>query len=228
MEVDEILMRAKSSDGPPHGWIVLPLDRRQVITGIVGWVFGIFIGLGLFVAVALTVIPNNYQHGAAAAIITSLFLGILLFIGLGSLWSAYVDMRRLMDADRQLIIITPDDFVKQEGNKVIHVPLMNVRHVTARGVPPPDRTPTGESGVRQVSGVGENISSFFLGRNMAQAIGRSGPRWRSRRMRTPTTLAFLDSRTDTEVIVARDKSFGDPFSIAALLKQYAASAQNIA
>jgi hypothetical protein len=47
-------------------------------------------------------------------------------------------------------------------------------------------------------------------------------------MRSPTTLAFLDSRTDTEVVIVRDKSFGDPFAIAALLKQYAASAQNIA
>jgi hypothetical protein len=176
MEADEILTRAKSSDGPPHGWIVLTLVRRQVITGIVGWVFGIFIGLGLFVAVAFTVIPNNYQHGATPAVLTSLFLGILLFIGLGSLWSTYVDTRRLIDADRQIIVITPDDFVKQEGNKVIHVPLANVRHVTARGTPPPDPAPSGESAVRQVSGVGENLASFFMGRSMAQSVGRSGSR----------------------------------------------------
>ena len=55
-----------------------------------------------------------------------------------------------------------------------------------------------------------------------------GMRWRLKRMRTPTTLAFVDSRTEKEVRVIDDKSHGDPFMIAALLKQYAASAQSIA
>jgi|SRR5579884_2184151 len=226
MEAEDILTRAKSSDGAPHGWVILPLARSQVMTGIGGWILGAILGLGLFIPIALTVIPSNYQHGAAGAVFTSILLAILLFIGLGSLWTIYLDVRRLMDADRHIIIITPDDFVKQEGNKIVHVPLMYVRHVTARGVPPPDRTPDRGSSVRQVSGAGENISSFFLGRNLSRTL--SGSRSRTRRMRTPTTLAFLDSRTDTEVIVATDKTYGDPFTIAALLKQYAASAQNIA
>ena len=227
MEADDVLMQAKSSGEPPHGWIILPLVRSQVMTGIGGWILGAILGLGLFIPIALTVIPSNYQHGAAGAVFTSILLGILLFIGLGSLWSIYVDARRLVDANRHIIIITPDDFVKQEGSKVVHVPLMHVRHVTARGVPPPDRTPERSNSIRQVSGAGENISSFFLGRNLARTLSGSG-RSRTRRMRTPTTLAFLDSRTDTEVIVATDRAYGDPFTIAALLKQYAASAQNIA
>ena len=228
MEVDDILMQAKSSDGPPHGWVILPLVRSQVMTGIGGWILGAILGLGLFIPVALTVIPSNYQHGAAGAVFTSVLLAILLFIGLGSLWAIYVDARRLIDADRHIIIITPDDFVKQEGNKVVHVPLMHVRHVTARGVPPPDRTPSTGSSMRQVSGAGENISSFFLGRNLTRTVSGSGPRYRMRRMRTPTTLAFLDNRTDKEVIIATDKAYGDPFTIAAVLKQYATNAQNIA
>src|SRR5947209_19920703 len=77
MQADDILVQVKSNDEPPHGWIVLPLVRRQVITGIAGWIFGIFMGLGLFVAIAFTVIPYNYQHGTAAAIFTSLLLAIL-------------------------------------------------------------------------------------------------------------------------------------------------------
>jgi hypothetical protein len=47
-------------------------------------------------------------------------------------------------------------------------------------------------------------------------------------MRTPTTLAFLDARNDVEVIVATDRSYGDPFEIAAVLKQYAARVQQLA
>jgi len=46
-------------------------------------------------------------------------------------------------------------------------------------------------------------------------------------MRTPTTLAFVDSRTGEEVVIASDSSYGDTFEIAAFLKQYAASVQKI-
>ncbi len=55
----------------------------------------------------------------------------------------------------------------------------------------------------------------------------SGEGWRRGRMRTPTSLAFLDTRTDTEVIVTNDSAFGDPFMIAALLKEYAGKVQNL-
>jgi hypothetical protein len=36
-------------------------------------------------------------------------------------------------------------------------------------------------------------------------------------------LAFIDTRTDEEVVVVSDGAFGDPFMIAALLKRYVAS-----
>ena len=77
---------------------------------------------------------------------------------------------------------------------------------------------------KQISGVGENVLGFFAGRGFTP----SGERWRRKRMRTPTSLAFVDSRTDQQVIVTSDGSYGDPFLIAALLKQYAASVQHIA
>jgi hypothetical protein len=47
-------------------------------------------------------------------------------------------------------------------------------------------------------------------------------------MRTPTSLAFIDSRDDSEVTVVTDEAYGDPFMIAALLKQYSRVAQDIA
>ena len=70
---------------------------------------------------------------------------------------------------------------------------------------------------------GENIAGFIFGRGFFP----SGQRFRRKRMRTPTTLAFLDTRTDSEVIVATDTSYGDTFEIAAYLKQYAARLQQI-
>ncbi len=224
MQAEEILAHIKTGAEPPHGWIVLPLLRNKVIWGIVGWIFGIIIGLGLFAIIMPIVIPYNFQRGTFAAIFTIVLLGVLLFIGLGSAWSIYNDIRRLREAEKHIIVITPDDFVKQEGDKIIHVPLMQIRHVTARGTPPPDRTVRNETSLRSIPGVGENMMGFLLGRGLMP----SGSRWRRSRMRTPTTLAFLDTSTDSEVIVVTDGAYGDPFMIAALLKEYVASAQQVA
>jgi hypothetical protein len=70
---------------------------------------------------------------------------------------------------------------------------------------------------------GDNFVGFLFGRGFIPSVSRQ----RRKRMRTPTTLAFLDARTDTEVVVATDASFGDTFMIAALLKQYANNVQQI-
>jgi hypothetical protein len=115
------------------------------------------------------------------------------------------------------------------------VPLVYVRHVTARGVRPADpdnvvvnagggnraqirHTTANQGGVRQFSGAGENLTGLIFGRGFVP----SGQRWRRKRMRTPMSLAFIDIRTDSEVTVVTDEAYGDPTMIAALLKEYAA------
>jgi hypothetical protein len=223
MEAEEILERARAGQDIPDDWLVFPILRNKLILGMIGWIFGIIVGLGLFVVIANIVIPGNYQHGIFAALITTIILGVCLFIGLGSIWTFITDLLRLTHRDRHLIVVTPEDFVKQEGNKIIHVPLINIRHVTARGVPPPDRDPSSQENVRHVPGVGENAAAFFFGRGLVP----SGSRWRRKRMRTPTSLAFVDTRTNREVTVVNDTAYGDPFTIAALLKEYAAAVQQL-
>jgi len=223
MEADEILTQARSSPEGPHGWIILHISRRNLGMAILGWAFGIVLGFGLFAAVASVVIPTNFQRGSAAAIVTGILLAMLLFIGLGSLWTLITDIQRLLHSDKHIIVITPEDFVKQEGKKIIRVPLVNVRHVTARGKAPVDRTTPEESQLREIPRAGENAVGFLLGRGLVP----SGARIRRRRMRTPTSLAFIDTRTGSEVTVVTDEVYGDPFMIAALLKQYAAAVQAI-
>jgi hypothetical protein len=222
MELAQILDEVKTNANVPPGWVVLPLLRNSVLISILGWASGILLGFGLFAIMAISTIPHNYQYGVIPALITTIFLVFFLFVGLGSIWALFLDARRLIQADEHLIVITPDAFVKQEGKKVIHVPLMYVRHVTARGAPPPDRSTKSEENRAQPR-AGENVLSLFVGRGLTS----SGMRWRLKRMRTPTSLAFVDSRTEKQVVVVDDKSHGDPYMIAALLKQYAASAQNI-
>jgi len=225
MEPTEILDRVKFDEDAPHGWIILPLVRRKVIIGIIGWIAGTIIGLGLFAFMASIMIPHNYQSGTTSAIVTTILLGVVLYVGLGSIWAIIMDVRRLRQADKHLIVITPEDFVKQEGAKIIHVPLMYVRHVTARGGRPPEPAPTNRgNSIREIPGLGENLAGMFFGRRNVSSSGGM----RRKRMRTPTTLAFIDSRNDSEVIVVTDAAYGDPFMIAGLLKQYAASVQQIA
>ena len=224
MDSSEILEQARTGPDAPNGWIVLPLGRDKVILGILGWIFGIVLGLGLFALLAFIMIPYNYQHGAGPAIFSTILLGILLFTGFGSLWALIIDIRRLLTIEKHVIVITPEAFVKQEGEKIIHVPLMYVRHVTARGVAPPTDRSVDSASLDTRSHASDNLIGFVAGRGFTT----SGMRWRRKRMRTPTSLAFIDTRTDSEVTVVTDASYGDPFMIAALLKQYAASVQSIA
>ena len=236
MEVaEDILTQARTNTNMPKNWRVFPLLRGKVIWGIAGWAFGIVLGLGLLALLAPIVIPGNYQHGAVPALITTVLLGIFLFIGLGSLWTLIVDVQRLSQADKHLIVITPEDFVKQEGEKIVHVPLVYVCHVTTRGIRPADpddvvvnagggnrtqirRTTANQGGVRQISSAAENLTGLIFGRGLVP----SGQRWRRKRMRTPMSLAFIDIRTDSEVTVVTDEAYGDPTMIAAFLKEYAA------
>lgn len=224
MEAAEILERARADEESPPGWLVLPLQKRRVATSIAGWAAGILIGFGLFAFIASATIPYNYQHGFVSGCFSTILLGFSLFIGIGSLWALVSDARRLQRAERYLIVITPDEFVKQEGSTIVHVPLTYVRHVTARGAPPPERLAPGRNNLRDIPSAGEHLGGFIFGR----ALFPQGFRQRRKRMRTPTTLAFLDSRQNVEVVVATDNSYGDTFEIAAYLKQYAARVQQMA
>ncbi len=221
MEAAEILERAKAGEEAPVGWLVLPLLKRKVQVSILGWAFGIIIGFGLFVFIALVTIPYNFTLGIPASIFTIVLLGIVLFIGVGSAWAMIGDIKRLRHAEDYLLVITPDDFVKQEGSKIVHVPLSYVSYVTARGAPPPERSTRRNNAYSEMPRSGEHVAGFIFG----HAFFPHGLRQRRKRMRTPTTLAFLDTRDDVEVIVATDSSYGDPFEIAAHLKQYAARVQ---
>lgn len=228
MQAEEILAKARSNEELPEGWIVFPLLRNNVLLGIAGWVVGIIMGVFFLAVVVPIVIPGNYQRGIGSALFTTILLAVFLFISLGSLWALITDVLRLLQADRHMMVLTPDDFVKQEGQKIIHVPCVNIRHVTARGTPPPDRTPPDGNVADQISGVGDNTASLVFGRRIVNFVrGKPDDNTRRRGRRTPTSLAFIDTRTDREVIVTNDKSFGDTFHIAAVLKEYASAAQQI-
>lgn len=219
MEAVQILAQMSAEEGIPSNWIVFSLQRQKVLVGILGWIFGTLAGGLLFVFMAPIMIPHNYQTGVFSAVLSTLVLGIVLYVCLGSVWAMITDILRVREPEKHVIIITPEDFVKQEGKKITHVPLEYVKYVTARGTPPPvDRSAETAAAEARPGGVGEGIASLFLGRRVAAGARQGG--FGRRRMRTPTTLAFIDSRTDKEVIVVTDKAYGDPHYIAENIKEY--------
>lgn len=224
MHADDVLAKVKAGGEQPANWIVFPLLRRKIIMAILGWIGGIIMGGGLLVLVVPIVIPENYERGLAAAILTTLILCIIAFIFGGSLVLLVSDMRRLAECEKHIIVITDEDFVKQEGTKVIQVPLSHIRYVTARGRAPGEASPSAatkdrDTSLRQMPSTRDNILGMFLGRG---AIGSA--KTRRKRMRTPTSLAFIDARTEKEVAVVDDSAYGDPFFIAAVLKEHVATA----
>lgn len=221
MESTQIFAQVDTKEGAPYDWMVFPLLPRRIFIGILGWLFGAIVGGLFFAFMAPIMIPHNYQSGIASAIFSTLILAIVLYVCLGSLWALYIDISRLRNRKQHIIIITPDDFVKQEGKKTIHVPLEYVRFVTARGAPKVDRSVETAREDGKVGSLNESVSSMVLGRRVAET-SRRGSSMR-KRMRTPTTLAFVDGRTDKEIVVVTDNAYGDPHLIAAYLKQFSAA-----
>lgn len=219
MESIQILAQVQTEESIPGTWMIFPLQRQKVMLGILGWIFGVIVGALLLIFLVPIMIPHNYQSGLFAAIFSTVLLGVVLYVFLGSIWLLIIDILRLSQPDRHIIIITPEDFVKREGKKIIHVPLRYIEHITARGTPPIERS-AAEVDLRP-AGVGEGLAGFFLGRRAAAGT-RQGGRRRRRRRHTPITLAFIDIRTDREVVVVVDKAYGEPHVIADYLKEYVA------
>jgi hypothetical protein len=217
MQAEEILAQVKAGDRKSE-WVVFPLLRGKLMWAIAGWALGILMGVLLLAMIAPIVIPYNYERGVLPIIFTTILLAVLVALVVGSLMLLIVDIRRLLNINDHIIVITYEDFVKQEGKKVIWVPLTHVRHVTPRGRLPKEQDVATAEDERVPRASGSVVSSL-LGRAPSASSSRR------KRMRTPTSLAFLDTRDNTEVVVVSDDSFGDPFAIAAILKNYVASVE---
>lgn len=203
-DADQILQTARQSGEPPRGWTVIPLNRKEVQLSILKWVGASLIGFVLFgllyaaVSDLLTVIPI-------------LVLAMLAFIGLGSLWLVAQKARMLADADRQLIVMTPETYVQQRGSRVIAVPMEEIEKITLRGAV------LDESVYRRHDMAVENAvmtpAQMFGGRQ-SQRVRRS-----------PDSLAFIDARDDSQVIIAEDNSFTELPILENLLVTYVEAAR---
>ncbi len=214
MEAAEILSTARSSDVPSN-WVVLPLRRRQVGLSILGWLVGTVMGLGLFISLFLATWPDNFEHGPTGVIITSVFLAILAFTGVGSLWLLIKETGRLLRADRCLIVITPHVYCKQDGNKIDLVPLEEIGNLVTKGASAPGTRAswaTYSPPKPAVDAEDRRVSSANPGRQLFS--------FRRRNPRGPTSVSFIDLRSDKKVLVTDDHSYAHPYELGATLSSY--------
>jgi len=215
IEAAEILTTARSGK-VPSSWVVLPLRRNQVGFSILQWALGTLMGLGLFFGLFFATWPDNFEHGAPGIVITSFFLALLGFTGFGSLWLLIKDGLRWLRADQSIIIITPDVYLKQAGKKIDLVPLEEIGYITTRGTKAPNKRsswatynsnpePDYDPEDRQIA----NASP------VAQYMG--GQR---RKPRGPTSVAFVDLRTDKKIVVTNDNSYAHPYELGETLHGY--------
>lgn len=201
MDAHEVLETVRSG-AAPSTWSVLPLRRDWLLRSVLQWAVVAVLTFALFVPALVITVPDNFTRGAVGAVITALLLVTLGAAAFGSAGVALYDLWRLSHMDDYLIVITPDDFVRAAPRGVVHVPIADIDYITVHGATPPV-----EQGMQDVRSM-----------NQTNAYSRLIHAPRPRQPRQAPSLAFLDTRTNTAVIVARDAAYGDLYSMSRLLE----------
>ena len=194
----------------PLNWYVWPLRRDRVQRAALGWaVIGLF-GFVLFIPLVLATVPSNFQGGFGSAAATIILLGLVGAVAFGGLGMLISDLRRLARADEYLLVITPEHYLRAEPGRVTYVPMTAVAYVTLKGVrlagaPQRDTiSPLAQASVGRFGALGSMMGSGYR-----------------REMRRPPSLAFLDTRTQSQVVVATDDAFEDLPVLQEVLNLYA-------
>jgi hypothetical protein len=191
MDPQNIIATARSGN-VPYNWNVWPLRRDRVRRSMLGWSALSLLGFALLIPSAISTIPDNFEASALRAVVTLLILLLFAVLAVGGLVITLVDGWRLAHAGEYLLIMTPDDFVKVTPRGIIHVPMEHIAHITLRGVKTPQERFAEE---RARATVSDRLANL-IGAGTSRRDARSAP-----------SLAFIDTRTNREVVVATDNSF---------------------
>lgn len=182
MDAHAVLAVARSN-AVPADWSVWPVRVDRLRGAALRWTLLSAVGMLFFVPALISTLQSRTFPTGVEFFITGLILITLGFVAFGALGIVLYDIWRLLNAHHYLLVITPDHYVKAEpGNRITHVPMADVAHVTLRG----GRLPIERDG------------------DMLGLLGRMMPR---RRMTQPPSLAFYDNGRQREVVVSTDDSF---------------------
>jgi hypothetical protein len=167
----------------------------------------------LLILASISTLPGFLRLRGFSFVLTGILLLALTAIAFGSLGIVIYDIWRLSHASAFWLVVTPDDYVKAEpGGKVTHVPLEYVESITLKGV----RVPM-ETAETPFGGVPSGVNPSFR-MPFRQAAYR-------RQRATPASLAFVDGRTDRQVVVATDAVFDDLVNVEYVLSMQADAKQ---
>jgi hypothetical protein len=196
MDPKTILDTARSGDAPGT-WVVWPLRRTFVRNSILRWSALTVVGFLFLVPAAISILPSILSLRGFSFIFSGIILLALVAFAFGSLSITVYDAWRLLRADDFWLVITPDDYLKAEpGDHLTHVPLQNIESITLKGV----RVPM-ETAETPFDGTARGVNPL-----LRMPVRLSNYR---RRQATPSSLAFVDSRTNRTVTVATDAIFDD-------------------
>jgi len=206
MDAGEVLVTVRSGSAP-GSWTVWPLRPDRVRRSVMSWAIATIFGFALFIPFVLLVLQPNFFSSWFSIVVSGLLLLLLGAVAFGSLGIMVFDIWRLRHADEFIVVVTPQDYVKAEPGKITHVPTSEMVYVTLRGVKVPH-------GVAASAERERSPATGMMGQMMNPGIIRREP------ARAPS-LSFLDLRTDTEVTVTTDDSFGDLLALAETLRTFA-------
>lgn len=206
MEPELVLSTARSGS-LPSGWNVWPLRRDRVKRSILGWAATSLVAFIVLIPVVMVTVPGNFQGGGFGFFMTGLLLAVLAIVAVGGLWICLYDVWRLRHADEYLLVMTPEDLVKAEPKRVIHVPMSAIGYITLRGVKRPEYRPA----------VGARLDDLARQESDTMRVAASGAmlnrmvgnvNFRRKPPESPS-LAFVDLRDDSEVVLATDNTFDE-------------------
>ena len=212
MDPATILATARSGDAPGT-WVVWPLQRQYIRNSILRWLAVSVVGFPLLILASISTLPGFLTLRGFSFVLTGILLLALGALAFGSLSIAIYDIWRLSHANAFWLVITPEDYVKSEpGGKVTHVPLEYVESITLKGVRVPMET------------VETPFSGAPAGVNPSFRMPFRSAAYRRQRA-TPSSLAFVDGRTNHEVVVATDAVFDTLVNIEYVLSMQADAKQ---
>jgi hypothetical protein len=206
MDAEAVLATARSG-AAPGSWTLWPLRPERVRRSVRNWLAAALFGFVLLIPFIIIILRPGFFDGIFSIVVAVLLLLLLAAVAFGSVAIAVYDLWRLRHADEFILVVTPQDYVKAEPGKITHVPMSEIVYVTLKGVktpPEPRAQPRTE----------EPPTKGVMGQMMNPGVIRREP------ARAPA-LSFLDLRTDTEVTVTTDDSFGDLLALAETLRTYA-------
>jgi hypothetical protein len=197
MDVQAVIEKARSNN-VPDSWNVWPLRVERVRRSMIGWALCALVGILLLIPVVSATIPYDFTHGTGLSVFATVLLLLVGIVAFGALGIAIYDGWRLLHANEYLLVITPDDYVRvAPRSKLTHVPIDDVAHVTMRGV----KVNPQYDAMRQA-----DFSNLTPMKRLQRVAGNF---YTPREPRRAPVLAFMDTRTNTEVVVATDNSFDD-------------------